>query len=58
MTIIASPTEKNLFFLRLTNRENTSFFMAPLSGGQEIELIRSIDVDPEFYGNYLPAAVH
>jgi hypothetical protein len=56
-TPIVSPDGKNLFFLRLNNRESGSLFMTPLSGGQEIELIRSIDVDDGYYGNYLPASV-
>jgi Tol biopolymer transport system component len=56
-TPILSPDGQDLFFLRLNNRESGSLFMTPLSGGQEIELIRSIDVDDGYYGNYLPASV-
>ena len=56
-TPILSPDGQDLFFLRLDSRESGSLIMKPLPAGQEVELVRNLDVDPEFYGNYLPASV-
>jgi Tol biopolymer transport system component len=56
-TPILSPDGQDLFFLRLDSRESGSLVMKTLSDGKEIELVRNLDVDPEFYGNYLPASV-
>jgi hypothetical protein len=56
-TPILSPDGQDLFFLRLDSRESGSLIMKPLPAGQEVELVRNLDVDQEFYGNYLPASV-
>jgi hypothetical protein len=56
-TPILSPDGQGLFFLRLDSRESGSLVMKTLSDGKEVELVRNLDVDPEFYGNYLPASV-
>ena len=55
-TPILSPDGQDLFFLRLDSRESGSLVMKPLAGGRETVLVRNLDVDPEFYGNYLPAS--
>jgi Tol biopolymer transport system component len=54
---VLSPDGKDLFFLCLDSRENGSLVMKPLAGGQETVLVQNLDVDPEFYSNYLPASV-
>jgi hypothetical protein len=56
-TPILSPDGHDLFFLRLDSRKSGSLIMRPLPAGQEVELVRNLDVDPEFYGNYLPASM-
>ena len=57
-TPILSPDGQDLFFLPAwTAGESGSLIMKPLPAGQEFELVRNLDVDPEFYGNDLPASV-
>lgn len=51
---IVSVDGKNLFYLRLQRFDNGSLYYKPLSGGEEIELIRGLTGGHSYYGNYYP----
>ncbi len=51
----SSPDGQELYFLRLESALSGSLYQQPPDGGEPVELLRNVNGDIGYYGNYLPA---